>query len=90
MLVASFVKDPAALLDYYIDWQDFLAADTITTSTWSTTSSVILSQEGIAGAFTVVWVAGGQVGEPVELVNHIVTAEGRHDERTLGLIIRNT
>lgn len=84
----SFVKDPDAILDYYVDWGPWLGGDTLVTSTWSTTSSVVLSQDEILGTLTRIWVSGGVVGEAVELVNHIVTAEGRADDRTVVVIIR--
>ena len=45
MLLASFPKDPDAVLDYYLDWGPWLAGDTIVTSAWAATApspSVIL------------------------------------------------
>ena len=89
MLVGSFVKDPSAVLDYYCDWSSWLAGDTIADSTWTATGTVTISEPGIEGDFTVIWVEGGTAGELVDLINHIVTAEGREDERTLRLIVHD-
>jgi hypothetical protein len=91
MLVEVFVKDPSAVLDYYMDWTDLLASsDTIVTSTWVASSdTVTLSDDDILSDITVVWVEGGEAGELVDLTNHIVTAEGREDERTLRLKVRD-
>jgi hypothetical protein len=91
MLVSSFVKDPAAILDYYLDWTAWLADDTLTDSMWVATgsASVTLMDPGVLGTVTRVWVDGGVNGELVDLTNHVVTAQGREDERTLRLILRD-
>lgn len=92
MLINIYAKDPAAVLDYYIDWTDWLVGeDTIVTSTWVATGSltVTLFTEDILGGFTGVWVSGGVVGEHVLLTNHIVTSDGREDERSVQLILRD-
>ena len=46
MLVASFVKDPSAILDYYMDWTAWLASDTIVDSAWLATGTVTISDPG--------------------------------------------
>ena len=89
MLVASFVKDPSAVLDYYMDWTAWLAGDTIVDSVWATTGTVILSDPTVQGTVTSIWVEGGDAGELIDLTNHIVTTQGREDERTLRLKVRD-
>lgn len=89
MLVGSFVKDPSAVLDYYMDWSTWLAGDEIATSTWVATGTVTIRDPAIEGDFAVIWVEGGTAGELVDLTNHIVTTEGREDERTLRLIVHD-
>jgi hypothetical protein len=89
MLVASFVKDPAAILDYYMDWTAWLAGDTIVDSAWVATGTVTLSDPAVIGDIAQIWVEGGSHGELVDLTNHIVTTEGREDERTLRLKVHD-
>lgn len=89
MLVGSFVHDPSAVLDYYLDWTAWLAGDTIVDSTWVATGTVTIRDPVIVGAVTQIWVEGGTAGELVDLRNHIVTEEGREDERTLRLQVRD-
>lgn len=89
MLIGSFVKDPSAVLDYYLDWTPWLAGDTIVTSAWVTTGTVTLRDAAVVGSVTLIWVEGGLAGELVDLTNHIVTTGGREDERTLRLILRD-
>lgn len=85
---SSFVKDPDAKLDYYINWTSWLAGDTISLSTWVSTDGVTLSAETVLGGVTRVWVDGGTAGAVVALTNHITTAAGREEDRTLYLVIR--
>jgi hypothetical protein len=85
VLIAIYVHDPEAVLDYYVDWAPWLAGDTITDSDWTSTGTVTLSDPAVLGGVTQIWVSGGVAGETVDLVNHIVTAEGREDERTVRL-----
>ena len=85
---SSFVKDPDAKLDYYINWTAWLAGDTISGSTWVSTDGVVLSADAILGGVTRVWVDGGTQGTVAALTNHITTVAGREEDRTLLLVIR--
>jgi hypothetical protein len=88
-MLASFVKDPQAVLDYTIDWTPWLADDAIVTSTWSVVGDVDLSDDAIYTSITQVWASGGTDGTLADLTNHVVTEEGREDERTIRLILRH-
>jgi hypothetical protein len=90
MLIAIYTKDPEAVLDYYIDWDPWLAGDTIVDSDWVvTTGTVTLSDPAVLGGVTQVWASGGVAGEMADLTNHITTAEGREDERTVRLKLQD-
>ena len=88
MLLKSFPKDPDAVLDYYLDWTSFLAGDTIVTLAWVATGTVTIRDPAVVGDFTRIWVEGGTAGELVDLTNHIVTTEGREEDGTLRLKVR--
>lgn len=85
-------QSAGSLLDYGLDWSDFLATapgDEITTSTWTPEDPlVVCSQAAIAGAITSVWITGGQAGQWYALVNEIVTRDGRRDSRVCLLYVR--
>jgi len=84
-----FDKDPSAVLDYQIDWTDWLAltppgtADTISTSTWTVPTGITKASDSKTTVKTTVWVSGGTAGQQYELVNRIVTVAGRTAERTI-------
>jgi hypothetical protein len=79
----SFLKDPDAKLDYFVDWSRWLAGDVIQSSVWAVDDGLTKSNESSSGTVTTVWVEGGEVDQEYELVNQIVTAGGRRNERTL-------
>lgn len=83
----TFAKDPDALLDYSIDWSLWLDGDTIQTSSWSVPPPLVLSNQSHTDTMATVWVSGGTVGARYVITNHIVTAAGREDERSLIIAI---
>jgi len=81
-----FVKDPNAILDYYVDWTAWLAGDTIVASSWCVMpASLAVDSDAIMVGLkkTVVWLSGGVAGATYQAVNHIETASGREDDRTI-------
>jgi hypothetical protein len=88
-MLAAYAKDPAAVLDYYIDWTAWLAGDTILTSTWTVTGGdVTLGVPIDLGAIQGIWINAGTVGTHALVTNHIVTVEGRADDRSIALVLK--
>lgn len=84
------VQDPQAVLDWTVDWTDWLVTgDTI--STHSVTVQTGLTEDSSSDTDTAVtaWISGGTVGSSYTVVFHITTVDGRQDERTLTLTIRD-
>lgn len=81
-------KDPDALLDYAIDWTQWLDGDTILTSDW--TVAVGLTKESQFNTTTVatVWLSGGVAGTSYTVTNRITTAGGRTDDRSITIRVK--
>jgi hypothetical protein len=80
-------KDPQAKLPYGWSWAEWLPeGDTIVESTWTGEGVQVLSQTHDDTTASV-WLTGGVVGTRAKAVNHIVTAFGLEDDRTLTLHI---
>lgn len=90
--VLLWEKDPDATLDYSINWSDWLAeipGDSIANIYVNTTSGVQVPAQGIvAGLITGVMVRSGVIGSMEEITIRIATTQGRIDERTIKLLIR--
>lgn len=78
-----FIKDPDAVLDYTIDWSDWLGTDTISTSTWTLDTGITEDSSANTTTTTTIVVSGGSVKTSYKAVNHIVTAAGLEDDRTI-------
>ena len=85
-------KDPDSNLDYSFDWSSWLGeTETILTSTWEingTDSALVETNSLIVDSSTVVWLNGGTLGVRYIITNHIVTSEGRADDRSAYIKIR--
>lgn len=81
----QFIKDPEAKLDYVVDWSAWLEpdADTIATSEWDAPDGLTVESEAATNSRATVWLSGGTEGSVYPVVNSIVTAAGRTDERTI-------
>lgn len=94
MPAPTFVKDPAAVLDYGFDWaeRDWLdAGETVLTADWTIPAPLtIITSEIIADATTAVaWLSGGTAGTDYTISCRIATSAGRTDERSMVLKVRN-
>jgi len=83
------LKDPAATLDYMLDWEEWLADDTITAATWTLTSGITKPQEAFTDTTTTVWLAGGSAGTTYTATCHITTASGRQEDRSFRVICKD-
>lgn len=79
------LKDPAAVLDYAIEWAEWLPpGDTLTGSTWTAETGIDITDDTqFSQTRAVVWLSGGTAGTKYRVTNHVTTSGGRQDERTL-------
>lgn len=88
--MATYVKDPGAVLDYGFDWSDWLGTtETISTSTWTIPTGITKISDSKTDTLTIIWISGGTHGTNYPIVNHIRTNANREDERTHILKVRN-
>jgi hypothetical protein len=84
------LKDPAASLDYSVDWgAEYLGTDQLATSDWSVepneAGGVVVEASAFDAATATVKVAGGLPGRLYRLVNQVVLGSGRIDTRSIVL-----
>jgi hypothetical protein len=77
-------KDPSAVLDYQINWADWLPdGDTLSTSTWTAETGLTVDSESETTTAATVWLSGGTATEDYVVTNEVVTAGGRTDQRSI-------
>jgi hypothetical protein len=80
------VKDPNAVLDYFIDWTLWLTTgDTIDNIVWTVPSGLTLETQTISGAKAYAWLSGGTDGVSYNILCRVTTVDGRVDDRTVSI-----
>ena len=84
------LKDPLAALDYSVDWgEEYLSGDVLTESRWTVSPAEAGGVSILSSRFdllaSTVQVNGGRPGRIYRLTNHVATAEGREDSRSIML-----
>ena len=86
---ATFIKDPDAILDYGVDWSNWLTDnETISSSDWDVPSGISKDSDSFSDTKTTIWLSGGTSGEEYRLINHIVTSQSRENDQTIKIRIR--
>lgn len=79
-------KDPESVLDYSFDWTDWLdeVPGDYLVSQVTTPDGITLDASSISGTKIVVcWFSGGVLGETPSATCHIVTHQGREEDKTI-------
>lgn len=79
----GFDKDPNAVLDYVVDWTDWLGEDTIQASQFIVPTGLVLDSHTNDAKTTTVWLSGGEDLALYDVVNRIVTVGGRQEDHTI-------
>ena len=92
--MAIFLKDPAASIDYAIDWAaGYLEGQTIAASTWAVRpedpGAVLVTAVSTAPTRTSATLAGGERGKLYRITNTVTLSDGRSDERTLDVRVED-
>lgn len=87
--MASYKKDPNAILDYTFDWAQYLLpiGDVISSVTWILSSGLTKVSQSNSTTTASAFVSGGVVGNVETLTCRIVTTGGRTDDRSISLKI---
>ena len=89
----EFTKDPDAVLDYAVDWSDWLEdGESISSYTVSVPSGLTKDSDAIQGGDTVVvWLSGGEEHRSYRVTVHITTDNSpinREDDRSFLVKVR--
>jgi len=77
-----YLKTANEVLDYGVDWADWLGSDQISSSAWEVPAGITLSASENDATSAKAWLAGGTVGGDYAVRNRIVTNAGRTAERS--------
>lgn len=69
-----FYKSEQGVLDYSIDWTEWLEGDTIVASTWNVATGITKDSDTFSPSTATIFVSGGTKGKRYKLENIITTA----------------
>lgn len=85
-------KDPDSLIDYNIDWSKWLGSigsDIITSSSWIVPVGITRTNDTFSGDLTTIWLSGGTLGATYTITNRITTLNGRTQDQSIKIEIKN-
>jgi hypothetical protein len=87
--MASFTKDPDAILDYLVDWEDWLATgDYIVSAATSVQSGLTLTTQAFTSTQHTIWLSGGTKGTDYTVTSRVWTNDGRKDDRSIRIRVK--
>jgi hypothetical protein len=89
--IHGFQKDPAATLDYALDWSRWLpAGETLGAVVWTVPEGLELVEQSETGTLATVVLSGGTAGETYRIGCRITTTPGGlEDERSISMSVTN-
>jgi hypothetical protein len=87
---SDFTKDPDAKLDWKFDWSPWLqTGETIASSQFIVTAGITVDSTSNTSTNTTVWLLGGTPGLPYRVTNRITTSQGRIDDRSITIRVKD-
>lgn len=88
--MALYIKDPNARLDYAVDWSSWLSdGETISDSDWTVPAGIVEDDTDVTTTKATVWLTGGTAGQSYAVTNRITTSDGRIDDRSIQIVVRD-
>jgi hypothetical protein len=83
-------KAVAAVLDYSVDWNLWLAGDQISASSWAYSTGITHGAESLneAKTITTTWLSSGTAGQKYSLTNTITTTGGRTNQMSFKVEVK--
>lgn len=89
MSSSPYDKDPNSVLDYKVDWSAWLqSGETISSHEVVKVGSITVDSSTNDDTSVTVWISGGSVGEYTTVTTRITTNEGRTEDKTFRLNIK--
>jgi len=83
-------KSTADLLDYGINWSEFLGSDTITASGWTIApDDLVQTRNSFLPQIATIWLSGGTPNQVYTVTNTITTALGRVVDQSVNILVTN-
>ena len=85
-----FTKDPDAVLDYTVDWSQWLASgDLLAASVWVVQEGITIASPSptFSDTSATIWLSGGSLWKTYRVTNRITTVDGRVQDYSIAIKI---
>lgn len=90
-MAVRFIKDSSAVLDYSLDWSDWLVEDDhLVHCTFVPDPGLSVISSNVTNTHATGWISGGIPGQTYSVTCHITTDGGRQDDRTFQILCKET
>lgn len=81
-------KDPDSVVDFAIDWSEYLDTDVISTSNWTVESGITEDSSSNTTTVSTIFVSGGTARTKYQLTNRITTGGGRTEDQSIFIYVQ--
>ena len=82
-------KDPNSTLDYLVNWSTWLqVGEVITDHEVVKQGSIVIDSSTNDDTTVTVWISGGQIGEYTQVTTRVSTNQGRIEDKTFRLVVK--
>jgi hypothetical protein len=86
----SVPKDPQSIIDYKVDWSQWLGAgDTIINSEWSVPADITKQSDSFDDTSATIWLQEGVEGMTYLFINRVTTSGGRSQDMSVVLKVES-
>lgn len=78
-------KDPDEIVNFGIDWEDYLGTDTISGSSWTVPSGITQVGSSFTTTQATIKLSGGTVGSIYRISNRITTSAGETVDQSIDI-----
>lgn len=78
-------KDPDEVVNFGIDWADYLGTDTISGSSWAVPSGITQVGSSFTTTQVIIKLSGGTVGSIYRISNRITTSAGETVDQSIDI-----
>lgn len=83
------IHDPDAVLDYPVDWSAWLPdGDSINSAEVTAETGINVGVVDVTSPVVTAWLSGGVNGMKYNVTYHITTVQGREDDRSITLVVK--
>ena len=89
MTFSAPIKDPDSVLNYSLDWSEWLDGAAIDDHEVTASDGITIDSSSVEGAAVLWWLSGGEAGRTYRITVEVSASDGRVDQRSVIVRVRD-